>query len=238
MRIRRLELAIALLVLVGTAVALWTFARDFGPRHTAVERFAAEPTSIVIDFRIDNLHQDLGDASIKPILEEERWKLRDDNGLSKIVYTANSKIAQAVVRFVPERTTLIPELYDALANLQILSTADNEAQIDELPPASDAFVPAKIAYTLFVETGRGMQTQTHTLRFTDVDLQRARRREYHIHLLENEPTAAQVPGTGSLTPDPNPATKYPALLTLFRNFGGVDMRVQITHAKRVLRGLK
>ncbi len=215
MRRQIIPLAIALLGIVGV-VAMWiVFSRTEAPHYAASSRIAHSVSDLRLALQID---YDSGP------LTEERWTMRNDNGISTSQYRAIGRGGTTITIDSTPRET-----YDVTFFFEH-AVADGVWQIVDKPPRGNTTAHYTIDVYQLVDGQHGSRHIT----FTDPHYWATTGgHQFKIHLDRNKP----VPDLLTLQATSIQDSRYDKLVADFRAFGTDSFKAKIAQAQvRLHRG--
>lgn len=161
----------------------------------------------------------------KPPVYEERYTMRNDNGVSTAQYRIQGYSGKVVtITLPPDKTYAVTFFFEQVVQ-------DGIWQLTNRPDAGNT----SARYTLFVHQVADNKQGSRTITFTDPHYWAVTAgRQYHIELSKNSPTPDLTKLKSTTLADP----RFQQIVQAFRNFGTPGFRAKVAQAQTLVRNSK
>lgn len=157
-----------------------------------------------------------------PPIFQERYTMRNDNGISSVQYRIQGYSGKVVtITLPPAQTTAVTFFFEEVVQ-------DGIWQLVNEPPRGNTAVH----YTLYIHQVADNRQGSRTIVFTDPHYWAVTAgRQYQIHLTPNSPTPDLLKLRSTAIADP----RYEKIVEAFRRFGPSSFRRKIAQAQKLVR---
>ena len=158
----------------------------------------------------------------KPPIYEERYTMRNNNGVSTAQYRIQGYSGKVVtITLPPDKTYAVTFFFEEVVQ-------DGIWQLVNKPPAGNT----DVHYTLHIHQVADQKQGSRTVVFTDPHYWAVTAgRQYHIVLSKNSPTPDLTKLNSTSLADP----RYEQIVQAFRNFGPPSFRQKVAKAQALIR---
>lgn len=161
----------------------------------------------------------------KPPVYEERYTMRNDNGVSTAQYRIQGYSGKVVtITLPPDKTYAVTFFFEQVVQ-------DGIWQLTNRPDAGNTHA----RYTLYVHQVADNKQGSRTITFTDPHYWAVTAgRQYHIELSKNSPTPDLTKLQSTTLADP----RFQQIVQAFRDFGTPAFRAKVAQAQTLVRSSK